>query len=75
MCPYDYYTQMRDARQPEVLRLVGYACHHGVKPTAQAYPVFDRAFQRPPGLPFVCKASQRTAPGVSSQDFSIWPAQ
>jgi len=39
VCPYDYCTQMRDARQPQLLRLrlVGYARRHGVKPTAQAF--------------------------------------
>jgi transposase len=39
MCPYTYYTQMRDARDPKHLRLqmVLYAQVHGVKPAARAF--------------------------------------
>jgi transposase len=39
MCPYTYYTAMRDSKDPRHLRLrmVLSAKEHGVKPTAQAF--------------------------------------
>jgi len=39
MCPYTYYTEMRDARDPKHLRLqmVLWAQQHGVKPAARAF--------------------------------------
>ena len=39
MCPYDYYTQMRDASDPKHLRLrlIQYAKAHGVKAAARAF--------------------------------------
>jgi len=39
MCPYDYYTEMRQASDPKHLRLrmVQFARQHGVKPAARAF--------------------------------------
>jgi len=39
MCPYDYYTEMRQASDPKHLRLrmVQFAQEHGVKPAARAF--------------------------------------
>jgi len=39
MCPYDYYTEMRDASDPKHLRLrlIQYAKAHGVKAAARAF--------------------------------------
>jgi transposase len=39
MCPYSYYTAMRDSKDPRYLRLkmVRYANKHGVKPAARAF--------------------------------------
>jgi len=48
VCPYDYYTEMRDARQPELLRLrlVQYARAHGVKPAARAFHVTPKTVRK-----------------------------
>ena len=39
MCPYSYYTTMRESKEPRHLRLkmVRYARQHGVKPAARAF--------------------------------------
>ena len=48
MCPYDYYTEMRDARQPELLRLrlVQHARTHGVKAAARAFRVTPKTVRK-----------------------------
>ena len=48
MCPYDYYTEMRDARQPELLRLrlVQHARTHGVKAAARAFHVTPKTVRK-----------------------------
>ena len=48
MCPYDYYTEMRDARQPELLRLrlVQRAQRDGVKPAARAFQVTPKTVRK-----------------------------
>jgi len=48
VCPYDYYTEMRHARQPELLRLrlVQHARRHGIKDAARAFRVTPKTVRK-----------------------------
>jgi len=48
VCPYDYYTEMRQVRQPELLRLrlVQHARQHGIKDAARAFRVTPKTVRK-----------------------------